>query len=107
MKLLSLNCQGLGNAPTVRSLLNLQRRYSPEVLFLSETHLDDYPAECLRRKLKMDFKIVNPSDGRSGGVILFWKKEIVIQQLFLAPKYIDVRVVESVGKVWRLTGIYG
>ena len=74
MKLLALNCQGLGNAPTVRSLLNVQRRYDPEVLFLLETHLDDYPAECLRRRLRMDFKIVNPSDGRSGGVILFWKK---------------------------------
>ena len=107
MKLLSLNCQGLGNTPTVRSLLNVQRRYDPEVLFLSETHLDDYPADCLRRRLKMDFKIVNPSVGRSGGVILFWKREITIQQLYSAPKYIDVRVVESDGKIWRLTGIYG
>ena len=43
----------------------------------------------------MDFKIVNPSDGRSGGVILFWKREINIQQIFSAPKYIDVLVVES------------
>jgi hypothetical protein len=47
-------------------------------VFLSETHLDDYPAECLRRRLKMDLKIVNPSDGTSGGVILLWKKEIKI-----------------------------
>jgi hypothetical protein len=35
----------------------------------------------------MDFKIVNPSNGRSGGLILFWKSEIVIQQLFSAPNY--------------------
>jgi hypothetical protein len=55
----------------------------------------------------MDFKIVNPSDGRSGGVILLWKKEIVIQQIFSAPKYIDVKVVEGPDKEWRLTGIYG
>jgi hypothetical protein len=55
----------------------------------------------------MDFKIVNPSNGRSGGVILFWKKEVVIQQLFSAPKYIDVQIVENPGKIWRLTGIYG
>lgn len=107
MKILGLNCQGLGNAPTVTALLDVQRRYNPEVLFLSETHLDDYPAECLRRWLKMDLKIVNPSDGRSGGVIMFWRKEIVIEQIFSAPKYIDVRVVESPGKIWRLTGIYG
>jgi exonuclease III len=107
MKILSLNCQGLGNASAVLSLLNVQRHYIPDVLFFSETHLDIYPAECLRRRLKMDFKIVSPSNGRSGGVILLWRKEVVIQQLFVAPKYIDVKIVESPGKIWRFTGIYG
>jgi hypothetical protein len=78
MRILSSNCQGLGNGPTVRSLLDVQRRNNPEVMFLSETHLDTYPADYLRRKLKMDFKIVNPSTNRRGGVILFWKREINI-----------------------------
>ena len=55
----------------------------------------------------MDFKIVNPSDGRSGAVILFWKREITIQQIFSDPKYIHVKVVEAPDKIWRLTGIYG
>jgi exonuclease III len=71
MKILSLNYQGLGNTPTVRALSNLRRRRDPDVMFLSETHLDIHPAECLRQKLNMDYKIVNPSNGRSGGVILF------------------------------------
>jgi hypothetical protein len=57
MKLFGLNCQGLGNDPIVHALLNVQRR-NPGVLFLSETHLDDYPTECLRRRLKMDHKVV-------------------------------------------------
>ena len=107
MKILSLNCQGLGNAPTVRALLDVQKRCDPEVMFLSETHLDTYPAECLRRRLKMDLKIVNPSDGRSGGVLLLWRKEIVIEPIHSAPKYIDVKVVERPDKIWRLTGLYG
>ena len=55
----------------------------------------------------MDLKIMNPSDGRSGGVILFWKKEVVIEQIYSAPKYIDAKVIENPGKIWRLTGIYG
>jgi hypothetical protein len=63
MKILGLNYQGLGNDPTVRALVDLHKRCCPEVLFLSETHLDIYPAECLRRRLQMDFKIVNPSNG--------------------------------------------
>jgi hypothetical protein len=54
----------------------------------------------------MDYKIVNPSNGRSGGVIFFWKKEIKLQQIFSAPKYIDVTISEN-DRVWRLTGIYG
>ena len=107
MKILGLNCQGLGNALTVLALLDTQKRHNPEVMFLSVTHLDDYPAECLRRRLKMDLKIVSPSEGRSGGVILFWRKDIVIQQKFSHPKYIDVRVIEGPDKIWRLTGIYG
>jgi exonuclease III len=71
MRILGFNCQGLGNAPTVRALSNTRKRRDPDVMFLSETHLNIYLAECLRRKLKMDSKIVNPSNGRSGGVILF------------------------------------
>jgi hypothetical protein len=31
----------------------------------------------------MDSQIVNPSNGRSGGLILFWKKEIRIEHIFL------------------------
>jgi hypothetical protein len=31
----------------------------------------------------MDNQIFNPSNGRSGGLILFWKKEIGIEQIFL------------------------
>jgi hypothetical protein len=55
----------------------------------------------------MDFKIVNPTTTRSGGVILFWKREVKIEQIYSHPKYIDVRVVESPSKIWRMTGIYG
>jgi hypothetical protein len=36
--------------------------------------------------------------GEAGGVILLWKREVVIEQNILAPKYIDVHVIESPGK---------
>jgi hypothetical protein len=55
----------------------------------------------------MDSKIVNPSEGRSGGVLMLWKKEIKIQQKISAPKYIDVQITETPDKIWRLTGLYG
>jgi hypothetical protein len=55
----------------------------------------------------MDSKIINPSDGRSGGLIMLWKREISIQQVFSSPKYIDVHIDEGQGRKWRPTGIYG
>jgi hypothetical protein len=55
----------------------------------------------------MDFKIVNPSNGRSGGVLLLWRKEVKIDLMFSAPKYIDIKITENPGRIWRLTGIYG
>lgn len=106
MKILSWNCQGLGSDPAVRALLDVQKRHNPEVMFLSETRIDRYPADCLRRRLKMDFLIVNPSDGRKGGVVLLWKKEVKVSQLFSHTNYIDARVDDSRG-TWRLTGMYG
>jgi exonuclease III len=107
MKILGVNCQGLGNDPTVRSLVDLHRQYCPDVLFLSETHLDDYLAECLRRRLKLDSKICNPSDGRSGGLLLLYRKEIKVELIHSYPMYIDVRIIENQDKIWRFTGIYG
>lgn len=98
---------GLGNDPAVCMLVDLQKQYCSEALFLSETHLDDYPADCLRRRMKMDLKIVNPSDGRKGGVLMFWRKELNITQLYSHPNYIDVKIDEGDNKIWRLTGMYG
>jgi exonuclease III len=107
MKILAANCQGAGNRPTVRSLLNIQKRYDPDVVFLSETHLDSFPAECLRKRMGLDSMIVKPTTSRSGGVLLMWKRGINIQQINAAPNYIDVSIHEGPNKIWRLTGIYG
>ena len=65
MKLISWNYRGLLGTLTVRSLLDIQRRHSPDVFFLSETDLDDLQADEVKKKPKMEHKIVAPSlDGR-------------------------------------------
>ena len=108
MKLISWNCRGLLGAPTVRLLLAIQRQHNPDAFFLSETHLDDEKAEKLMRKLGMDERIVEPClDGRTGGLLMVWKKEVRIYSQTTARWGIDVHVHETNGDIWRMTGIYG
>lgn len=92
MRILSWNCRGLQQAAPVRALMLVQKRKSPDVMFLLETHLDDYPAKCLHRRLKMDHKEVVRSNGRSGGLVLYWKKEIAISLRHKTDNCIDVFV---------------
>ena len=75
MKILGYNSRGLQKATAVRALLNLVKRCSPDMIFLSETHLDEWAAEVLRRRVKMDYKEVVQSEGCSGGLLLLWKKD--------------------------------
>jgi hypothetical protein len=37
----------------------------------------------------MDGMICNPSDGRSGGVIMLWKKEIKVEQILGSRVYME------------------
>ena len=61
--------------------------------------------ENLRRRLGCDKFIIHESDGRSGGLLMLWNKEVVIQQLDVSQYYIDVVVWDV--EEWRLTRIYG
>ena len=108
MKLISWDCRGLLGAPTVRLLLAIQRQHNPDAFFLSETHLDEDKAEVLMRKMGMVYKIVEPSlDGRKGGLLLVWKKEVRIYSRTTTFSCIDVAVEKLDGKEWRLSCVYG
>jgi hypothetical protein len=82
-------------------------RRSPDVIFLLETHLDLFPAEMLRRQLKMDFKEVVCSDGRSGGLILFWKRIVTLTVRDRTENFIDVIIGSGQENAWRFTWMYG
>jgi hypothetical protein len=82
-------------------------RRSPDIVFLLETHVELFPAEMLRRQLRMDFKEVVVSDGRSGGLIIFWKKEVVLSVRDKTENFIDVFIGAGQDNIWRFTGMYG
>jgi exonuclease III len=107
MKLLSYNSRGLQKATAVTALVDIHKRHDPDVIFLMETHLDKFPAECLRKRLMMDYKEVVKSDGRKGGLLLLWKKEVVLSLRYKTNNYIDVFIGCGQENIWRFTGFYG
>jgi hypothetical protein len=54
----------------------------------------------------MGHKFVVRSEGRSGGLILFWK-EVGVELRFKCKNYIDVTIGRGLENIWRLTGVYG
>ena len=87
MKLSGWNSRSLVSEVVVRDLVNFRGRVKVDVLFLSESHLDKEKAEVLRRKLGFNFMLINESDGRSGGLVLFSNKENRIVAKDIGPNF--------------------
>ncbi|KAK3212073.1 hypothetical protein Dsin_016779 [Dipteronia sinensis] len=45
--------------------------------------------------------------GKSGGICVMWKSDMVIDLLIFSQDHINMTITEVGGKVWRLTGFYG
>lgn len=57
-------------------------------------------AESLKRRVGCDKFLIHESDGRSGGLLMLWKKEVVLKHL-----YIDVVVGEGGESMGNQAGI--
>ncbi|XP_075665089.1 uncharacterized protein LOC142634697 [Castanea sativa] len=107
MRLLSWNCQGLGNCWTVRSLHDLVKDHVPNVCFLMETRLDrdGFMKHC-RDLAYLNILIVKKRDS-GGGLALLWKEEVRLEVINYTENHVLVKVVEVDGFLWFLTGFYG
>jgi exonuclease III len=107
MKIAALNCRGLGNGPAINDLLAFQKKEDPDILFLSETKLDERRIEWLRWKLGLTGMRIKNCEGQSGGLALFWRSEINLKTGLISRYHIDAEITESNGFRWRFTSIYG
>jgi len=104
---LELQKYELGNALAVCGLLDLQKYESSDILFLSETKMDWNRIERFRWILNMPNLIVKDCKGLSGGLDLFWNKEVDLTVKSLSRYHIHAVVKEDSGRKWCFTGIYG
>ncbi|TVU49586.1 hypothetical protein EJB05_00900, partial [Eragrostis curvula] len=95
MKTLSWNCCGIGNPATVKELRDLAKDYAPSVLFIMETQIDKYRVENLRYTLGFDNSFAVNSDGRSGGLGLFWQNDVVVSIKKYSNYHIDTIVSDQ------------
>ena len=107
MKIVSSNSRGMQKSSAVHGLLSLQEHTRPDVLSLSETHLSKAKAGKLKNMLKFDEVLVSESDGRSGGLPLFYHRDLNITSSEVNANFIDIFIDEDSDSGWRFTGFYG
>ncbi|KAL5579343.1 hypothetical protein UlMin_011785 [Ulmus minor] len=107
MKLLVWNVQGIGNPWTSNSLLSLVKTYDPDILFLLESKLDSRNVLFLRNKLGFcdDYSVSRV--GLSGGLILMWKANCVVNVCSSSNFFIDAWISSTDILPWRFSGFYG
>uniref|UniRef100_A0A2N9IFR8 Uncharacterized protein n=1 Tax=Fagus sylvatica TaxID=28930 RepID=A0A2N9IFR8_FAGSY len=107
MSCLFWNCRGLGNPATVQELTIMVRQKDPLALFISETKLDVHKLEILRCYWGFGGKLVVPSRGQSGGLVLFWRRGVSVTVSSYSHHHIDAVVEDDKPQPWRITGFYG
>lgn len=106
MRILSWNCQGVGNTPTVRHLREIRGLYFPEVIFLCETkNRRSYLENVVGHLGYYDLHTVEPV-GKSNGLALIWKESVNIRIIESNKRMIDA-LVKWQNKEFFLTCVYG
>lgn len=98
MKIIAWSCRGLGNHPTVRSLLELQKTEQADMLFLSETKLDKRRMERFKWLLGLGNMVVRNCVGKGGGggIAVLWRRGGVYVALRnFSDNHIDMDVSEA------------
>ena len=92
MSVLSWNCRGLGNPEAVRELRSIVKLEGPSLLFVMEIKIKAKGVEDLKYTLGLAGSFAIDSFGLSGGIGLFWSKDVTVDLKNFSKNHIDVLV---------------
>ena len=107
MSALCWNCRGAGKLEAVRELRVFARKFAPSMLCIVETQISGARFEVFANTLGYDQAYAIDSQGRSGGMGIFWNNTTNVQILGDSVYHIDARIQEAGQDPWRLTFVYG
>ena len=68
------------------------QQWNPKIAFLMETKVGIRKMERFRTRIGLPNGIIIPSNGRSGGIALLWKKDLDVELKSYTRNHIDVVV---------------
>ena len=108
IRVISWNCQGLGNPWSARALHDMVRRWNPKVVFLIETKAKNRRMERIKNRIGLANGLIVPCVGRKRGLALLWTREIDLEIKCFLQNHIDAVINDAEKSIkWRLTGFYG
>ena len=109
MNCLSVNCRCCGQLEAVQKLRHLVETFKPAMVSLMETRMSEARALGLQQVLGFPNGSLVGSEGQSGGLALFWRRDVTIAIQSNSRSHIDVILSCDVVAVrqWRFTGFYG
>lgn len=92
MKTLSWNSYRLGNLLRFQALHDIVRKEDPNIVILQETKLKVRQIEKCKFRLGFDNYLVVDCNGRSGGLALLWKNEVLQKVNNYSKSHIDAQI---------------
>ncbi|KAK6156592.1 hypothetical protein DH2020_010840 [Rehmannia glutinosa] len=106
MNCICWNARGLSNARAFAELCRLVKDHHPYILFVCETKVAGHRCPGWKGKLGFKGHFVVDNQGKSGGLMMFWKDSVDITMKSYSRGHIDCGVLDQ-RKQWRFTGFYG
>lgn len=107
MNILAWNIRGTANSDFRREFRNLQLKYSPDIVILTQTRLDGRRAHAILSTLGYDNFVKIDAMGFSGGIWVLWHPHIVtIEPLASSFQEIHCKVKVN-NSLFILSAIYG